>query len=179
VDTVTSPIDVSSILTRVAEGPGADALDVFGPSVDFLTVAEDGENQICVMRAVIPPGVTVPLHSHDDFEDFLILTGSHQVLVDEGSGLHWRDANAGDYVRVPSDVPHAHRNVSDQPAVDLIITTPRMGRFFREIGRPVGSPPPTPQELGHFVETATRYGYRLGTPEENAAVGITVPGFTG
>ncbi len=40
-------------------------------------MAEDGENQICVMRAVIPPGVTVPLHSHDDFEDFLILAGSH------------------------------------------------------------------------------------------------------
>jgi quercetin dioxygenase-like cupin family protein len=177
--TVTSPIDTSSILARVADGPGPDALDVFGPRVDFLTMAEDGENQICVMRAVIPPGVTVPLHSHDDFEDFLILAGSHQVLVETGDGLQWRDAHAGDYVRVPGDVPHAHRNVSDEPAVDLIITTPRMGRFFREIGRPVGAPPPTPQEVGHFVETAARYGYRLGTPEENAAVGIILPTFTG
>lgn len=44
VETVIAPIDTSSILTRVAEGPGADALDVFGPRVDFLTVAEDGEN---------------------------------------------------------------------------------------------------------------------------------------
>jgi quercetin dioxygenase-like cupin family protein len=177
--TVTPPIDTSSILARVADGPGPDALDVFGPRVDFLTMAEDGENQICVMRAVIPPGVTVPLHSHDDFEDFLILAGSHQVLVETGDGLQWRDAHAGDYVRVPGDVPHAHRNVSDEPAVDLIITTPRMGRFFREIGRPVGAPPPTPQELGHFVETAARYGYRLGTPEENAAVGIMLPTFAG
>jgi quercetin dioxygenase-like cupin family protein len=177
--TVTSPIDTSSILARVADGPGPDALDVFGPRVDFLTVAEDGENQICVMRAVIPPGVTVPLHSHDDFEDFLILAGSHQVLVETGDGLQWRDAHAGDYVRVPGDVPHAHRNVSDEPAVDLIITTPRMGRFFREIGRPVGAPPPTPRELGHFIETAARYGYRLGTPEENAAVGIMLPTFAG
>lgn len=178
-DTVTTPIDVSSILTRVADGPGPDALDVFGPRVDFLTVAEDGENQICVMRAVIPPGVTVPLHRHDDFEDFLILAGSHQVLVDDGNGLHWRDASAGDYVRIPGDVPHAHRNVSDEPAVDLIITTPRMGRFFREIGRPVGSPPPTPQELDHFVDTAARYGYWLGTPEDNAAVGIMLSRTTG
>jgi quercetin dioxygenase-like cupin family protein len=176
---VTPPIDTSSILARVADGPGPDALDVFGPRVDFLTMAEDGENQICVMRAVIPPGVTVPLHSHDDFEDFLILAGSHQVLVETGDGLQWRDAYAGDYVRVPGDVPHAHRNVSDEPAVDLIITTPRMGRFFREIGRPVGAPPPTAQELGHFVETAARYGYRLGTPEENAAVGIMLPTFAG
>jgi hypothetical protein len=45
-----------------------------------------------------------------------------------------------------------------------------MGRY-PEISRPVGAPP-TPRELGHFVETAARYGYRLGTPEENAAVGI-------
>ena len=48
--TVTPPIDTSSILTRVADGPGPDALDVFGPRVDFLTMAEDGENHICVMR---------------------------------------------------------------------------------------------------------------------------------
>jgi hypothetical protein len=67
--------------------------------------------------------------------------------------------------------------VSSQPAVDLIITTPRLGRFFKEVGRPVGAPPPTAAEMANFVETAIRYGYRLGTPEENAAVGIELPTF--
>ncbi|OBI20455.1 MULTISPECIES: cupin domain-containing protein [unclassified Mycobacterium] len=155
----------------------ADALEVFGPVVEFMTPPD--EDQLCVMRAVIPPGVLVPLHSHNDFEDFYILAGSHQVLVEVGGGLQWRDAQAGEYVRVPGDVPHAHRNVSREPAVDLIITTARMGRFFREVGRPVGSAPPTTREVARFVEVAARYGYRLATPDENAAVGITVPTFSG
>ncbi|ORW84686.1 cupin [Mycobacterium sp. IEC1808] len=155
----------------------AEVVEVFGPVVEFMTPPD--EEQFCVMRAVIPPGVVVPLHSHNDFEDFYILAGSHQVLVEGRGGLEWRDAQTGDYVRVPGDVPHAHRNVSQEPAVDLIITTARMGRFFREVGRPVGSPPPTAREVARFVEVAGRYGYWLATPDENAAVGITVPAFSG
>jgi hypothetical protein len=34
--------------------------------------------------------------------------------------------------------------------------------------------PPTPEELQHFAATAIRYGYWLATPEENAAVGLTL-----
>ncbi|ORW31136.1 cupin [Mycobacterium paraense] len=162
--------------TVIAANSG-EALEVFGPVVQFMTPPDD--DQFCVMRAVIPPGVVVPLHSHADFEDFYILAGSHQVLVEGGGGLEWRDARSGDYVRVPGDVQHAHRNVAAEPAVDLIITTARMGRFFREVGRPVGSPPPTPQEVARFVEVAGRYGYRLATPDENAAVGIDLPMFSG
>ncbi|WP_232000603.1 cupin domain-containing protein [Mycobacterium kyorinense] len=151
-------------------------LDVFGPIVEFVTPESD--EHICVMRAVVPPGVTVPLHSHGDFEDFFILAGGHQVLVEGGGGLQWHDAHAGDYVRMAGDAPHAHRNISGEPAVDLVITTATMGRFFREVGRPLGSPPPSARETAHFAEIARRFGYRLATPEENAAVGITLPAFT-
>jgi quercetin dioxygenase-like cupin family protein len=166
------------IVTRLAEGTTLPALDVLGPTVEFLTMTDDAVNDICVMRAVLPPGVVVPLHRHDDFEDFFILSGAHEVLLEGPTGLEWRKARAGDYVRVPSSAAHAHRNLSTQPAVDLVITTARMGRFFREVGRPAGSPPPSPDDVTHFVETAVRYGYRLGTPDQNAAVGITVPTFT-
>lgn len=145
-------------------------LDVFGVIVEFMTPKDE---ETCVMRASMPPAVTVPLHSHNDFEDFYILAGTYQVLVNGDGGLEWRDAHAGDYVRVPGDVRHALRNVSEEPAVDLIITTARMGNFFREVGRPVGSPQPTVEDLANFAETASRYGYWLASPEENAAVGIT------
>jgi uncharacterized RmlC-like cupin family protein len=174
---VTPPKEFGEIFTSVADGTGSPALDVFGPRVEFLTTTDDGTNDICVMRAVIPAGVTVPLHRHDDFEDFLILSGGHQVLIDYNGRLQWSDAHAGDYVRIPGATLHAHRNLSDRPAVDLIITTARMGRFFREIGRPTDAPPPTAHEVANFVATAQRYGYRLGTAEENAAVGITMPAF--
>jgi len=88
--------------------------------------------------------------------------------------LQWRDVSGGDYVHIPAGVPHAHRNVSDEPAVELVVTTARLGRFFQEVARSDTRQPPTPAELAEFVAVATRYGYDLGTPEQNAAVGITL-----
>jgi hypothetical protein len=35
---------------------------------------------------VLPPGVTVPLHSHDDAEDFFVLVGTQQVLIQGAHG---------------------------------------------------------------------------------------------
>ena len=116
----------------------------------------------------------MPLRSHDDAEDFFILSGTQQVLTKSDQGLQWRDVNAGDYVHIPAGTPHAHRNVSDEPTVELVITTARLGRFFQEIARPDATRPPTPNELAAFVAVATRYGYDLGTPEQNAAIGIAL-----
>ncbi|BBZ13639.1 cupin domain-containing protein [Mycobacterium branderi] len=146
------------------------ALDVFGAIVEFMTPEDD--RQFCVMRVVMPPGTMVPLHSHEDFGDFYVVAGRYEVLVQNDGSMDWRDTQAGDYIRVPGDVVHALRNISEEPAVNLVITTARMGSFFREVGRPAGSPPPTAQDLARFAEIAGRYGYRLATPEENAAVGI-------
>jgi uncharacterized RmlC-like cupin family protein len=101
------------------------------------------------------------------------------VLTQGTHGLEWRDAQAGDYVQVAGGMPHAHRNISDEPAIELVITTARLRRFFREIARPITSSPqaPTPDELDRYVAVAAQYGYILGTPEGNAAVGIGIPDF--
>ncbi|WP_253851712.1 cupin domain-containing protein [Mycobacterium sp. 1423905.2] len=172
-----SHLHSSAVLPRVEHTPPSPTLDVFGGTVEFVSWSDD----FCVMRAVIPPGGIVALHRHPDPEDFFILSGRHEVLVSDGKRLVWREASAGDYVRIPGDVLHAHRNISDEPAVDLVVTTPKLGRFFLDIGRPVTDDlqPRTPEEIAHFVETSLRYGYVLGTPEENAAVGIDLPPFTG
>jgi quercetin dioxygenase-like cupin family protein len=168
--------DNSKVFQRLADQSSGQALDVFGPTVEFLTWSAE----FCVLRGVVPPGATVPLHRHGDAEDFFIISGTQQILVQGKNGLEWRDAHAGDYVCIPGDIPHAIRNVTDEPAVALIITTARMGRFFQEIGRPVADAPapPTPAALAHFVNVAVSFGYILGSPEENAAVGITIPGFS-
>jgi len=169
--------DRSEIMHSIDQATNRPVLNVLGPTVEFLTQPSEEAEHLCVMRGVLPPGVTVPLHSHDDAEDFYIVAGSQQVLVQEADGFQWRDAQAGDYVRVPGGTPHAHRNVSDEPAVDLIFTTARLGRFFEEVGRPVAGPPqpPSPDQIAKFMATALRYGHALGTPEENAAVGIQLP----
>lgn len=170
--------DLRTIFYRIATDAVGPAVDVFGSTVEFLTLpAQDDDSALCVLRGVIPAGVTVPLHSHADAEDFYILAGTQEVLTQHPAGLEWAHAHAGDYVHVPPGTLHAHRNVSTQPAVDLVITTSKLGRFFEEIGRPATGAPPEPERVAQFVETAIRYGYTLGTAEVNAAVGIELPKF--
>jgi hypothetical protein len=84
--------------------------------------------------------------------------------------------NAGDSRHVPQGVRHAWKNQSNEPAVAIIVTTSRLGRFFQEVGRPVAaqafSSPPSLAEVQRFVEVAARYHHWLANPEQNAAVGI-------
>ena len=164
----------STVLREIAAATPYATVDVFGPTLEFVSGPDDPAADFWVMRGVVPPGVVVPLHSHDDAEDFFILAGTQQVLTKSDQGLKWSDVNAGDYVHIPAGVPHAHRNVSDEPAVELVVTTARLGRFFQEVARSEIRQPPTPAELAEFVAVAARYGYDLGTPEQNAAVGIAL-----
>lgn len=165
----------SRIFGRVGQQSHGAVLDLFGPTVEFLT-APNGRDPLCVMRGVVPPGAIVALHSHGDAETFFVISGSKEVLVEGGAGLEWHRVNAGDYVDIASGSPHAWRNDTSEPAVDLIVTTRRMGRFFQEVGRPAeDAGPPSPEDLGRFAAVAATYGYWLATPEQNAAVGIELP----
>jgi hypothetical protein len=53
-----------------------------------------------------------------------------------------------------------------------------MYAFFRELTKPFdpGQPasPPTREEIQEIFEVAARYGYWMGSPEENAAIGLIV-----
>jgi quercetin dioxygenase-like cupin family protein len=153
-------------------------LEVFGPTVEFLIVPEKAEGAYCVMTGTIPPGVSVPLHSHPDIESFFLVSGAVQVMSQRNGKSKWFDVRPGEFVHVPSNAKHAWRNTSSEPAVQLITTTPKLGRFFQQIGRPVraGAPlaPPTFDDLQHFMRVAAKYNYWLGSPAENAAIGLVL-----
>jgi len=152
--------------------------DVLGPTVEFLTSPEESDAVYCVMIGTIPPRVSVPLHSHSDIESFYVLSGSVQALSQRGDALEWLDVKPGDFVQVPSGAKHAFRNKAAEPVVELITTTPKLGRFFQEIGRPVAPglppPPPTADDIERFLRVAAKYEYWNGSPQENAAVGIAL-----
>jgi quercetin dioxygenase-like cupin family protein len=171
----------SEVIYGVVEGTSRIALDVLGPTVEFLTSPAAAHGDFCVMRGVIPPGVAVPLHSHDATEVFFVLSGTKQVLTLGSGPAEWVDVRAGDYVHVPRGTRHAHRNVSGEPLIELVITTARLGKWFEEVGTPdLGARrPPTPDVLARFLAVSRTFGYWLGTPEENAAVGIRLPEVTG
>lgn len=149
-------------------------VELFGPTAEFLTSPEDEHNDFCAMKGTIPPGVSVPLHAHRDTEDFLVVSGSVECLSHDAQGSAWISAKAGDFIHVPGSAPHAWRNVSDEPAVMLIITTRQIGRFFQEVGRPVTDTvqPVTPEDMARLAAVAARYGHWTASPAENAAVGI-------
>jgi quercetin dioxygenase-like cupin family protein len=154
-------------------------LDVFGPTLDFLILPEEADSAYCVMTGTIPPGVSVPLHSHPDIESFFLVSGAVQVISQRYGKFEWLDVRPGEFVHVPSNAKHAWRNTSSEPAVQLITTTPKLGRFFEEIGRPVAVgtplPPPTLDEIQHFMHVAAKYDFWVGSPTENAAIGIILP----
>ena len=149
-------------------------LELFGPTVEFLTSPQDALNDFCVLRGTISPGVFVPLHSHPDTEDFLVISGELEGLRQDSEDHTWIGAKAGDYIHVPSNARHAWRNLSGTPTVVLIITTKRIGQFFQETGRPVTeSPQPvTSEDLVRFAAISAKYGYWNASPAENALVGI-------
>ena len=45
-------------------------LDVLGPTVEFLVLPSECAGDYCVIRGTIPPGVSVPLHSHQTVRVF-------------------------------------------------------------------------------------------------------------
>ena len=118
---------------------------------------------------MVPPGAIVPLHSHADPETFLPIAGELEALVDEDGRFAWVRVGPGDVFHVPGDAKHAFRNPAGEPAVMTIVSTARIGRFFREVGTAPDAGPPPPE---HFAATSARYGYWNATLEENLAVGL-------
>lgn len=160
--------------TQVVKFHDIEAVNVLGPVIEFLTPPSAGTP--CTMRGTIPAGVVIPLHSHADPETYVVESGAAEALRDSERGYEWVSLRAGDVLHVPGNAKHAFRNTTDAPAIMLVISTAKIGRFFREIGTPVGAPPPSAAAvLQRFLETAARYGYWNATPEENARVGIALP----
>jgi quercetin dioxygenase-like cupin family protein len=151
----------------------ADAIDILGPQIQFLTPLVEDPNGYCVISAVVPPNVVVPLHSHPERETFLILSGA----LDAFDGSAWRTYAAGEVFDVPSGVKHAFRNTSATPVSVALVTSASMGRFFRAVGRrtaDVPPGPPTAAAIGAFTTAALQHGYWLGSPAENAEIGISL-----
>lgn len=155
------------------------AIDLMGPTIQLLGQPEELDGGICVMLGTIPPDAIVPLHSHADPETFLMIAGELEGFADAENGGRWLRIEPGGVFHVPGDARHAFRNRTRVSAVSYIVSTPRMARFFLEIGNVLtpgaAVPPVTPETLRHFQDTAQRYGYWNATPEENAEIGLTLP----
>jgi quercetin dioxygenase-like cupin family protein len=156
------------------------SVDVLGTIMQVLVPADHETGVPCLLRATIPPGVVIPLHSQPDPETFFMISGNAEGLSQTTEGFQWSPLAPGDVFHVPSGAKHALRNHWPEQAVMIAIATVRLGGFFLEVGKPVlptlrPANPPTREAVRHFLETAARYGHWIATPEENYQVGIDLP----
>ena len=132
-----------------------------------------------MVRGTVPSGVVIPLHSHADPEIFYVLNGSLEVFEAEGPSAGWQTVNAGEVVSIPGNVRHALRNTSPSPTTSITVSKQQLYSFFRELARPFDPtrPPaqPTPNEMQQLFSVAQKYEYWLASPDENAAIGISLP----
>jgi quercetin dioxygenase-like cupin family protein len=163
----------SDLALQSREAGNGEWLDLFGPQVQLVTALSDEDDGYCLFRGTVPAGAFVPVHSHADRETFYILGGELQGLRQD----RWLTLAGGDVLDIPGGVKHAFSNLSAAPVSLVFVTTMRLGRFFCEVGRPVATVPPgppTPADLQRFLEISHAYGHWLGSPEDNAAVGISL-----
>ncbi len=160
-------------IVRASEQP---MFAVVGTLLQFVSIPEQNRANLSVMRGGIPAGAVVPLHSHSSPEIFYLIEGQLEVFQEQGASSGWRPAGVGDVVTVAGGVKHALRNPGSTLALTVLISDEQLYRFFKELAEPLasgsGPPPPTPAVMQKLFEVAARYNYWIGTPPENAAIGI-------
>lgn len=175
-----STSDPNEPVAHMVDLSSAEVFDLFGPTVQFLAGQDVRNPGPCILRGVIPPGSLVPLHSHGDPETFIVTSGELEAFAWSASGLRRTQLARGDIFHIPGNIKHAWRNRSSEPGVAIIVTTQKLGSFFREVGRPIageGQPlaAPTREEMTHFLVTSQKYGYWNATPAENSEIGLIIP----
>jgi quercetin dioxygenase-like cupin family protein len=160
------------------EAVSEETFDVFGIQLQFLVTPQQTNEQVSVYRGTIPPGVFIPLHSHAESEIFYVLDGALEVFRGAGSATGWSSIAPGRVVAIPGDRKHALRNTSTRPTTVVLVTQNELYGFFRELAKSLslGKPPapPSPQEMQHLFAAAAKYHYWIGSPAENAEIGLYI-----
>jgi quercetin dioxygenase-like cupin family protein len=158
---------------RTADEP---MFTVLGILLQFVSTPDQNRGNLSVMRSGIPPGAVIPLHRHTDAEIFYVTEGTMEIFQDDGISSGWQTGNTGEVVTIAGGVKHAVRNPGPTMAMAVLVSGREVYRFFRELAEPLdpsASPlPPNPEVLHRLFEVAARYQFWMGSPSENAAIGI-------
>ena len=87
-------------IAHLIDTESVETINVLGPTIQFLTSPEE-TSAPCIIRGTIPTAVSIPLHSHEDPETFLMTSGAVDGLVITGEDFKWVPIEPGQIFHVP------------------------------------------------------------------------------
>jgi quercetin dioxygenase-like cupin family protein len=108
-------MSLASLKTTSEKVDTGEILDMLGPRIQFMTALSDNDNDYCLIKGSVPPGVVVPLHSHPERESFYALEGEVEGFWKD----RWITLGVGDPFDVPGGLKHGWRNLSNASAMRL------------------------------------------------------------
>jgi len=109
---------------RLQSGPGRDLV--------FKVTGEDTGGAFDYFTVEVAPKGGPPLHVHHNQEETIhVLKGRFKVRI--GDELFWLED--GGFAYLPSAIPHAFLNLTDEPGEIVVVYTPGGGhKFYEELG---------------------------------------------
>ncbi len=102
-----------------------------GSEMWFKATASDTNGRFSLMERTLPPGGRMPpLHRHQGHEEaFFVLDGTVEFRI-SGEVL---EGTSGTFVLVPAGEVHSFGNTSDERARLLVLHSPGLDQYFKEL----------------------------------------------
>jgi quercetin dioxygenase-like cupin family protein len=140
---------------RLNSGPGRDLV--------FKVTGEDTGGAFDYFIVEVAPGGGPPLHVHHKQEETIqVLKGRYKIRI----GDEVFRCEEGGFAYLPSGVPHAFLNLTDEPGEIVVVYTPGGGhKFYEELGPISRSGKPDPKAIAAVF---ARHGMTLLGPPLSA-----------
>jgi quercetin dioxygenase-like cupin family protein len=127
---------------RLQSGPGRDLI--------FKVTGEDTNGAFDYFIVEVAPHGGPPLHVHHLQEEIIhVLKGRFKIRI--GDAIHY--VNEGGFAYLPSKVPHAFLNLTDEDGEVIVVYTPGGGHmFYEELGPVSRNPASTRQQIAAVFE---------------------------
>ena len=136
-----------------------DVFQVFTNTISIKVASGDNGGELAMFLEESPPGSGVPLHVHwDAAETAFVKMGQYKIRL----GDELIEVGPGDGIYLPANVPHAYKNVGNEPGQLLFTITPGgLEGFFEEIA---GSELTPPDDLPAINDIAKKYRFEIIGP---------------
>lgn len=127
---------------RLNSGPGRDLI--------FKVTGENTGGAFDYFIVQVAPHGGPPLHVHHKQEETIhVLKGRYKIRIGDCTYI----VKEGGFAYMPSKVPHAFLNLTDEPGEVIVVYTPGGGhKFYEEFGPLSRNGPPDPKKLAPIFE---------------------------